>query len=321
MHFRRIFLLLFSILMPSFRTSMTLAQALDANARAREILAQTRAALGGDAALKSVQSLSALGDFRSGSGTTLASGDVQLDLLLPDKLMRIMKWSPVKDLKVTTVETMNGSQIWTDSKEKQSGQALPGNGPGGIGGLGRRGGRGRGSAGSGGSGQSGTEKGDSAPAPNLRDNGGSQQIFPDFSCITLGLLFHLPDSSKVEAIPETDDDVGDVTADFVKIDIGHGTVVRLALDQKTHRPVMAAYDIPVEVDGERGGEDASGSTTTKIQIYFSEYKPIAKKGSGNIWLPHQMTKARNGLTVEDMHIKKFQLNPHLKPKQFQQKLS
>jgi len=318
MHFRRIFLMLLGILMPSFRASMTLAQALDATAHAREFLAQTRAALGGDAALKSVQSLSALGDFRSGSDSTQASGDVQLDLLLPDKLMRIMKWSPVKDLKVTTIETMNGNQIWTDSKEKQSGQAMLGNGPSGIGGMGRRGGRGRGSAGSG---QSGTEKNGSAPAPNLRDNSDSQQIFPDFSCFMLGLLLHLPDSSKVEAIPETDDDVGDVTADFVKIDIGHDTVVRLALDQKTHRPVMAAYDIPVEGDGERKGEDASGSKTTKIQIYFSEYKPIAQKGSRNIWLPHQMTKARNGLTVEDMHIKKFQLNQHLKPKQFQQKPS
>jgi len=27
------------------------------------------------------------------------------------------------------------------------------------------------------------------------------------------------------------------------------------------------------------------------------------------------------LTVEDMHIKKFELNPHLKPKQFEQKTS
>ena len=67
------------------------AQASDAKARAREILDQTRAALGGDAALKAVQSLSAVGDFRSGSGNTQASGEVQLDLLLPDKLMRTLK--------------------------------------------------------------------------------------------------------------------------------------------------------------------------------------------------------------------------------------
>ncbi len=64
---------------------------------------------------------------------------------------------------------------------------------------------------------------------------------------------------------------------------------------------------------------ASKSKTTQIQIYFSEYKPVTEKGFGDILLPHQITKTRDGLTVEDMHIKKFQLNPHLKPKQFEKK--
>ena len=57
----------------------------------------------------------------------------------------------------------------------------------------------------------------------------------------------------------------------------------------------------------------------EIQIYFSEYKAIAEKGFNDVWLPYQITKARNGQIVEDMHIKKFQLNPHFKPKQFEKK--
>jgi hypothetical protein len=64
----------------------------DPEARAREILNHTRAALGGDAVLKSVQSLSAFGNFRSGSGSSQASGDLRLDVLLPDRAMRTMIW-------------------------------------------------------------------------------------------------------------------------------------------------------------------------------------------------------------------------------------
>ncbi len=80
------------------------AQSADSKSHARAILDQARNALGGDAALKSIKSLSGSGDFRSGTGNSQASGDVQVDFLLPDKLMRIMKWSPVREMKVTSVE-------------------------------------------------------------------------------------------------------------------------------------------------------------------------------------------------------------------------
>jgi len=95
-----------------------LAQIPDAKARAGEILSQARAALGGEDALNALRSLYAQGDFRSGSGQTEASGDVELDLLFPDRLMRTMKWSPMQGMKVTTVEVMNGAEVWTDSRMK-----------------------------------------------------------------------------------------------------------------------------------------------------------------------------------------------------------
>jgi len=66
---------------------------------------------------------------------------------------------------------------------------------------------------------------------------------------------------------------------------------------------------------------AMGARTvhSEVQIYFSEYNAIAGKGFSDIWLTHQITRTRNGQTVEDMHIKNLQLNPHLKPKQFEKK--
>ncbi len=67
------------------------AQNSDAYARAAEILNRTRAALGGEAALSAIHSLSAAGDFRVGSGEQQVSGDVTIEILAPDKLMRVMR--------------------------------------------------------------------------------------------------------------------------------------------------------------------------------------------------------------------------------------
>jgi len=328
MPFIRIRLVFGAMLVVLFADAATYAQSSDSKSRAREILDQARNALGGDAALKSIQSLSAFGDFRSGTGSSQVSGNVQLDLLLPDKLMRTMKWSPVGEMKVTSVEATDGSRVWTDSKEKNSSPIL-GNETAGIGRGGRSGGIGRGGgrrsagggAGSGGSTGSGAGKGIKMPAPTLRDASDANQIAWDFSCMIVGLLLHPPASSQVEISSENNDAIDGVTADYLKIDVGDGSVIRLAIDQKTHRPVMAAYMI--EAAGEEKDKAATSSIPemTKIQIYFSEYKPVAEKKHGNLWLPHQITKTRDGLTVEDMHIKKFELNPHLKPKQFEQKTS
>src|SRR5258708_8860155 len=66
-----------------------------AAARGQQVLAQTRAALGGEAKLKAVQSLSATGSFRqvvrgaTPQGNMEVEGEVQLDFLAPDKFKRV----------------------------------------------------------------------------------------------------------------------------------------------------------------------------------------------------------------------------------------
>ena len=89
--------ILIGITLVLFGPIASFPEGLDAKARAREVLNQARAALGGDAALNAVRSLSGSGDFRSGPAGAEVSGEIQLDLLLPDKLMRTMKWSPTTD--------------------------------------------------------------------------------------------------------------------------------------------------------------------------------------------------------------------------------
>ncbi len=298
MRFKRLRRIRFGLLVLLCCCPIAFAQKPNPKSRAQEILDQTCAALGGNAVLQSVQSLSAFGDFRSGSGRTQASGDFQLDILLPDKVKLAMKWSLNKEVKVTAIEAMNGRQVWRDSKEKYSNRTT------GFPPIG------------------GTSANSGEPSPNLIDNPDDQQIWSDFSCLIISLLFHLPDSTKVEIRSDSNDGIIGVAADFLKIDIGDDAILRLAIDQKTHLPFMAAYVIiPQQEKKKENTPGSSNSETVQIQIYFSGYKPVSVNKSGDLWLPHQITKTRNGITVEDMHITKFQLNPRLKPKQFEQKHS
>jgi hypothetical protein len=300
------------------------AQEPDAKERARELIHQARAAIGGDAALNAVRGLSGSGDFRSGSAGAEVSGEVQLDLLLPDKIMRTMKWSPMQTARVTRVEVMDGDHVWTDSQMKQPSE-IAGNGPTGGSGTGLGGGGHRSTGGGGGSGE---QPGINGPLPELGASTDNQQMRLDFLCLILALFFRSPDVSQPEFSYVGDGDIDGAKADFLKIVTRDGLEISLALDQKSHRPIMAAYTSSM-MDTERRGrprlkekagkEQDSRPKLAEMQIYFSEYKAVTVKGFHDIWLPYQITKARNGQIVEDMHIKKFQLNPRLNPKQFEKK--
>jgi hypothetical protein len=303
---------------------LTMAQALDETARAQEVLNSARAALGGDEALRSVRSLSATGDFRSGPDAMAIPGTVQLGLLFPNHLMRTLKYSPVQTMKVTAVEAMNGDDIWTSSKTKESGP-MQGISTPGIGGMGRggghMGGRRGGRSGGGGGARGGGENRRGLPAPNFRETPDNQQLKLDFSSLLFSLLLHGSDLSKYTVRYMGNIEVEETQADSLKISTEDGLEINLALDKKNHRPVMASYQVPTTnaVAGEGKQSEGSESGRPENQIFFSEYRLLHQKKIGDVWLPYQISKAHDGQTVEDMHIKKYQLNPKLKPKDFEKK--
>jgi hypothetical protein len=173
----------------------------------------------------------------------------------------------------------------------------------------------------GGSAGGGGEPSGNLPAPNFREAPDAQQLKLDFSCLMMALLLHDSDLSKYTVTYQEDLDVDGTQAESLKITTGNGLEIRLAIDKKGHRPIMVAYKVPVPgaAAGEKKQTGISESEFAENQIYFSEYKSIHQKGIGDIWLPHQITMTRNGETIEDMHIKQFQLNPNLKPKYFEKK--
>ena len=58
------------------------------NAKAAELLEQTRAALGGEAAMDKVHGLSATGSVTRAAGNMQLAGDITLQFQLPDRMLR-----------------------------------------------------------------------------------------------------------------------------------------------------------------------------------------------------------------------------------------
>ncbi|MGH9847929.1 MAG: hypothetical protein ACREEM_55290, partial [Blastocatellia bacterium] len=58
-----------------------------ADAKAEAVLKQAREAIGGEKKLKELQSLTANGSMRQSFGERQTEGELQIDLMMPDKIM------------------------------------------------------------------------------------------------------------------------------------------------------------------------------------------------------------------------------------------
>lgn len=92
----------------------------DTASKAQQILAQARTALGGEK-LKSLTSLSANGSMRRKMGQMDMSGELQIDLLLPDKIMRVETTTIMGSAELTRLEAMTGGNVWTDQQTSGGG--------------------------------------------------------------------------------------------------------------------------------------------------------------------------------------------------------
>ena len=110
---QRFIALLFSLAM----TLGSYAARAAGDTKASELLAQARAALGGESKLSKVQGLSCTGTVQRAIGDRQVTGDVTIDLQLPDKLLRSDSISPMGDAAlVVTEQGINGEQLLRHSK-------------------------------------------------------------------------------------------------------------------------------------------------------------------------------------------------------------
>lgn len=267
--------------------------------RAQQLLNQARAAVGGEK-LKTLQSLSVAGNYRRTMGDRELAGEVQLDLLLPDKMMRTETMSPLPSLEVTRIEAMSSDKVWFDQQSSGGGGNMIIRRPG-----------------------SDTPQGQAAQQSAVR---------AEFARLMLGFLLNTPASFPVEYSYAGEAEAPDGKADVIEVKGTNNFAARLFLDQKTHRLLMLTYrgrqpqmrlrtttaalrnPEQIEKHIQQAEAEAAQQPEVEFQVRYADYRDVS-----GITLPHRLSKAVDGAVNEEWELTKYKINPPLKPAQFEKK--
>ncbi len=276
----------------------------DASAKAQRLIDQARAAIGG-VKLKSLQSLSATGNYRRTFGQMEMSGEVSYDLLLPDKMMKTEVMKPMPSMEITRIEALNGEDVWEDQQRHGGGGGMV---------LIRRG------------------PGGGATDPRMAQAALRQSVSSDFSRLLIGWLLTTPSSFPVEYSFAGEAESPDGKADVLDVKGPGGFATRLFLDQKTRLPLMLTYigkkprvvtqtvsggpRKPEEVEKQAKEMEAEAAKQPDVEyrIFLSDYRKV-----NGISFPHKLTRSIEDEVNEELEITTVKINPQINPEKFVKK--
>lgn len=263
------------------------------DAKAAALLAQARAALGGDAKLSKVQGLSCAGTVQRAVGDRQITGDVAFDLQLPDKFLRTDSISPMGDAAlVVTEQGINGDQVLRHSRTLNTPPGAVIRMP---------------------------------PAPAHGSDAETQMLRnsrAELARLAVALLVSTPASMSLDFTYAGEAESPDGKADVVDITGPGSFAAKLFLDKASHRPLMIAYRgvAPrVVVQTQRGGPTPAAAHAgpppaaeqVDINMFLDDYRPV-----DGVLLPHHITRSVDGQPSEDVTFKTIKINPAFKPDTF-----
>ena len=276
----------------------SIAARLEGDAKAAQLLAQARAALGGEKNLAKVQGLTLSGAYARTLGDRQLSGEVTIDLQLPDKFLRTESMSPMGDILIVTAQGLNGETLLRNQRTL--------NGPPGV--VIR------------------------TPPPPTGDAEAQaiRNARADLARTALAFLLASPAALPLEFSAGGEAEADEGKADVIDAKGAGNFAARIFLDQKTHRPLMLMYrgvaprvivqtqQGPPPPDGGRGrgesGHDTPAALAPQlvdIVLYLDDYRAV-----DGVMLPHHMARSIDGKPAEDTTFKTIKINPAFKPDTF-----
>ncbi len=270
----------------------------DAAAKAQSILAQARAALGGEAKWKALQSLTISGTLRRSMGDRQMEGEIQFDLLLPDKLLKSETLSPMPGIEITRTEVLNGAEVWSDQGSSGAGNVVI-----------RR-------------------PGDDTPQGRELANKATRSELLRHS---LAFLLSTPASAAAEYSFAGEAEAADGKANVIEVKVGGASLGRLFVDQKSNRLLMLSYQgrkprmvvsqhtappnaAELEKHAQEAAAQANAQGLVEFQMRFSDYRE-----EGGLSFPHRIVKSVADEVSEEVQLTKFKINPALKAEKFEKK--
>lgn len=275
-----------------------IAAHVEGDTKAEQLLAQARQALGGEKNLGKVQALTATGIYQRTIGDRLLSGDVTVDLQLPDKMLRTESANPVGDVTVIIEQGVNGEKLLRNQRTMN---APPGA-------MIRM----------------------APPPPNAdAETQAVRNARADMTRLVLGLLLTSPASMPLEYAYVGEAEADDGKADVIDAKGPAAFAARMFFDQKSHRPLMLQYrgvapQVRIQTQTMQGPPDTARAReradqmahdaatvpppqVVDIALYFDDYKNV-----DGVQLPFHISRSIDGKPTEEMTFKAIKLNPAFK---------
>lgn len=289
---------------------VALAQSAAKGAKAQEVLKQARAAIGDESKLKALNSLSANASFRRTQGEREVNGEIELEMLLPDKI-KVSTNLQFGPMDVTQIQVLNGNEVWSEFI------GGPGGGQGGPAG-----------------------RGGMMNDPQMRERMQNEQR-ANLTRLALALLLAPPSSMPLEYSYAAEAQTPNGKADVIDVTGPNNFKARLVIDQATHRLFMLSYKgkqlrfsggrgpggqvgqgqnrpqlTPEEIEKRRQEMQEAYEKAPEIEFQWvlSDYKSV-----NGLTLPHRILRGEAGTPNEEWTINKYKINPSLKPDKFVKK--
>ena len=295
--------------------------AADATGRASSIRAQARAALGGEAALASVNAVSLQGHFHrmpppppdgGGPGEAAgprpsrapfareAEGDLDVEIALPDKMRVEASVSRAGAPSFTMITGLSGAQAFMGT------EGAPGFG---------RGARPEN--------ESAGPAGGRRPSEEERRAALGRRMQGELDRMRLGLFADAGEGASLTYAGQAESPDG--RADVLDVATTSGSKARLFLDAATHLPLMVTYQEtmpsrrfrrPPSADGAEPTPEVAPSPVTPRTVegtlFFSDRRAV-----NGVQLPFRISRAVDGKVVDEWEITRWRVNPTLKPERFE----
>ncbi len=249
--------------------------------KAAQLLGQARAALGGDKNLNAVQGLSCAGSYARTLGDRQMSGELTLDLQLPDKMLRTETSNPIGDMTIVVEQGVNGEKLLRSQRTL--------NGPPGA--ILRM------------------------AAPPANADGEAQAVRnarADMTRLLLALVLAPPPSMPLEYAYGGEAQSDEGAADVVLMLQYRGLAPLMRIQTQT---VQGPPDPERMRRAEQAAHDAAAAQPppqpVDITLFVDDYKTV-----NGVQLPHHFSRSIDGTPIEEMTCKTIRINPSFKADAF-----
>lgn len=304
------------------------AAAQQSDAKAQEIVAAARKALGGEQKLAAVKALSMKGTYRrelaapaaggggqvmimvgpGGPGATQMAGDIEMDVVFPDKFLKVDTQNGIAA--ITRMEGFDGDRPLLSVQSNSPHVRIMADNP---------------------------------AADPERAKVALDRARGELARLLLGMIAGPQPGFAVTYSYAGSAESPDGKADAIDVKGPDGFAARLFIDVETHLPLMLTYTAPEarvitrmaaapgarpggtktrtpadltpeereRIEKERQALEAEPPKMVEYRLFFSDYRDV-----GGVSLPHRIVRGTTSATTEEWEVKSYKVNPTIKADRF-----